>query len=260
MLDRTTPDAERYSIVRNMRDWQEYVGDETTPVIVVTVDPKKAETVSSALTRGLTASMFGIVSGATLKYQGDVHGLVMRREGMAVTPLQGGHAPKSEYIDNQWVALRDIADEGFYAFAPEAFAPLPSGTPPKITLEIDDLKHPEVRARSRSLPTPSRARGTTSRGTFGRRNPRMPFAITRSGEFVPPARWGAKARAVTCYCRPRRASRGRVHLQARACRPGHASAPRVVRDILRCPPRRTCTRAPDRRRFRTDTDSSRPRV
>jgi hypothetical protein len=66
----------------------------------------------------------------------------MRREGVAVTPLQGGHAPKSEYIDNQWVALRDIADEGYYAFAPETFAPLPSGAPPKITLVIDDLKHP----------------------------------------------------------------------------------------------------------------------
>ena len=43
-------------------------------------------------------------------------------------------------MEDSWVSLRDVADLGFYVYSPEVFAPDASGEPPRIRLEIDDLK------------------------------------------------------------------------------------------------------------------------
>ncbi len=133
---------EAYSGLKEVRDWLEYVGDATIPVIAVTVNPKIGETGGSAFGRALAAGLAGVALQAQFKFQGDVRGLRVYRNGVEIPPLRGGHAPQKVLTENQWVALRDVADMGYYVFSPQLFAPDPDGTPPRVTFVIKDLKNP----------------------------------------------------------------------------------------------------------------------
>ena len=74
-------------------------------------------------------------------YQGDLRDAVLWRNGEQVAPLVGGHTPIKQYINNQWVDLKDVADYGYYVFPPEVFAPDADGTPPTLVLDLHDLKN-----------------------------------------------------------------------------------------------------------------------
>ena len=47
------------------------------------------------------------------------------------------------YVNDQWVDMRDVANTGYYLLPVAAFEPDPDGTPPVITLVIQDLKNPD---------------------------------------------------------------------------------------------------------------------
>jgi S1-C subfamily serine protease len=134
---------ERYSSIKELRQWYEYASSELTPVVGVTIQPKAGETTGSVLGRILIAAAAGAASQATYKFQGDVRGATFYRNGIRVEPLRGGHAPIEVYQENAWVKLKDVADAGYYLLPPETFRPDSLGTPPRIVLAIQDLKHPK---------------------------------------------------------------------------------------------------------------------
>lgn len=133
----------QYSELKEVRDWGEYVGSETVPVVTVTIMPKLGETGGSILARSLSAALVGVAGQATMKFQGDVRGARLFRNGIEVAPLRGGHGPQKVLVENAWVALKDVADFGYYVFPPEAFAPDSNGTPPVVTITVQDLKNPK---------------------------------------------------------------------------------------------------------------------
>jgi len=132
------PEAQRYSEVREYRDWGEYVGVATAPVVSLAMIPKVGETGGSLFTR----LMLGPNLKATYKFKGDVRGALLFRDGTLVEPIKGGHAPTKVYVDNQWVSLKDVADQGFYVYDVEVFRPDSNGVPPQLVLAIRDLKSP----------------------------------------------------------------------------------------------------------------------
>lgn len=135
--------SERYSDLNTVRDWQQYVGSEAAPVVVVEIRPKIGETFWSALGRGLEANSYGTsVSPAKMKFQGDVMGARFYRNGIEVIPVRGGHGPQEFFIDNAWTVLKDIADMGYYVLSPDAFRPDSSGAPPLVVVAVKDLKNP----------------------------------------------------------------------------------------------------------------------
>jgi hypothetical protein len=138
---------ERYSELKGKRDWEEYVGDERAPVISVAVNPKVGETGGSVFKR----LMLGANLQATYKYKGDVRGVRVYRGQDSVSMILGGHDPIKAFIDNRWVQLKDVADMGYYVFDPEVFQPDALGVPPRIVVEIADLKRPD-RNSCRELP------------------------------------------------------------------------------------------------------------
>ncbi len=133
---------ERYSELRDYRDWREYVGDERAPVMVLDFQPQLGETGGSVFRRLM---LTGAGGKATYRFKGDLRGVQVYRNGMEVEPIFGGHAPVRVYQDNQWVDLKDVADRGYYIFPVDIFAPDADGTPPSILLRIEDLKHPNER-------------------------------------------------------------------------------------------------------------------
>ena len=134
---------ERYSELKEQRDWMEYVGSATAPVVAVLVEPKVGETGGSMLGRGLAAGLVGARIQAQLKFQGDVRGVRLYRNGEEVAPIRGGHTPQKVLLENEWVALKDVADMGYYLYPPEAFAPDSLGVPPRVTVVVQDLKNPK---------------------------------------------------------------------------------------------------------------------
>jgi S1-C subfamily serine protease len=133
------PESQRFSEVREYRDWAEYVGAPTAPVVSFAIIPKVGETGGSVFKR----LMLGPNLKATYKFKGDVRGVQVFRNQEPVEPIKGGHSPVKVYLDNQWVALKDVADEGFYVFDVEILRPDDSGAPPTIVVAIRDLKSPK---------------------------------------------------------------------------------------------------------------------
>jgi trypsin-like peptidase len=130
---------ERYSELKGKRDWDEYVGNERAPVISLAINPKVGETGGSVFKR----LMLGANLQATYKYKGDVRGVQVYRGEDSLSAIMGGHEPIKAFIDNRWVQLKDVADMGYYVFDPEAFQPDAAGVPPRIVVEIADLKRPD---------------------------------------------------------------------------------------------------------------------
>jgi S1-C subfamily serine protease len=129
---------EQYSETRDVRDWTQYVGDELTPVVSLTIAPQLGETGGSVFRRLL---LTGAGGKQTVRYKGDLRDAVLWRNGERVAQLVGGHTPIKRYINNQWVDLKDVADYGYYVFPPEVFAPDADGTPPTLVLDLHDLKN-----------------------------------------------------------------------------------------------------------------------
>jgi hypothetical protein len=177
------PASQRYSDVAAMRDWMAYVGEAEAPVVAVQVEPLFGETGGSSFRRGLLTALVGVGGQATVRFQGDVRGVVLRRNGTPVEPLRGGHAPMRIGIENDWVDFTDVADFGYYLYPPEVFAPDAPQRPPEISLEIDDLKHPGTK-RVVKLPALMVARVWNDFGPFFRQAPRekpfVPYAVTQA--------------------------------------------------------------------------------
>jgi len=133
------PEAERYSEVREFRDWVEYVGDQTTPVVTFSVLPNIGETGGSVLRRIMLSPSLR----ATYRFQGDVRGVVVYRNGDLIDPIRGGHTPVKVFQEDRWVSLKDVADQGVYIFDPELLRPDSTGAPPSIVLTVRDLKSPK---------------------------------------------------------------------------------------------------------------------
>jgi hypothetical protein len=132
---------QRYSEMREMRDWDEYVGDDRVPVISLTMMPKLGETGGSVFRRLMLTGPGG---KATYRFKGDLRDARVFRNGEQILPILGGRTPVKQYIDNVWVDLKDVADMGYYIFPVEAFAPDAEGTPPVIVLDLLDLKNPDA--------------------------------------------------------------------------------------------------------------------
>ncbi len=126
------PEAERYSEVRDYRDWGEYVGIPTAAVVSFSIIPKIAETTGSLFARVLLSPNLK----ATYKFRGDVRGAMLFRNGELVEPIKGGHAPNKVYVDNNWVSLKDVADQGFYIYDVEVLRPDSVGAPPQLVLAV----------------------------------------------------------------------------------------------------------------------------
>jgi hypothetical protein len=133
------PEAERYSEVREYRDWREYVGGPTTPAVSISIQPKVGETGGSVFKR----LMLGQNLQATYRFKGDVRGAVVFRNGETVEPIRGGHAPVKVFQEDRWVSLKDVADQGFYVFDVEILRPDSLGAPPTIVVAVRDLKNPK---------------------------------------------------------------------------------------------------------------------
>jgi S1-C subfamily serine protease len=132
---------EVYSEDKQVKDWDEYVGDDNTPVVAISIAPKIAETGGSMFLRILAASG-GAAAQASMVFQGDVRGAHFYRNGVEVEPLRGGHGPQVARIEDRWVKLKDVADYGYYVLPPEAFAPDSTGAPARVRITIADLKNP----------------------------------------------------------------------------------------------------------------------
>src|SRR5438132_5484793 len=117
------PESQRFSEVREYRDWAEYVGAPTAPVVSFAIIPKVGETGGSLFKR----LMLGPNLKATYKFKGDVRGAQVFRNQVPVEPIKGGHAPMKVFVENQWVSLKDVADEGLYVFDVEILRPDSSG-------------------------------------------------------------------------------------------------------------------------------------
>ena len=132
---------ESYSETKQARDWEQYVGDATVPVVTVAIVPKVAETFWSALGRGMMGAQ-GALAQASMVFQGDVRGARFYRNGIEIQQIRGGHGPQVARIENNWVKLKDVADMGYYVLLPEAFAPDSDGTPSRLSIVVQDLKNP----------------------------------------------------------------------------------------------------------------------
>jgi hypothetical protein len=155
------PEAERYSEVREYRDWREYVGAPTTPAVSISIQPKVGETGGSVFRR----LMLGQNLQATYRFKGDVRGAVVFRNGEPVEPIRGGHDPVKVFQEDRWVSLKDVADQGFYVFDVEILRPDSTGAPPAIVVAVRDLKSPK-RLKCLELPASVVAQAWNDFGVF----------------------------------------------------------------------------------------------
>jgi hypothetical protein len=138
------PQEERYGRLKAVRDWSQYVGSAYLPVITVSVVPKIGETGWSSFARALETIQYGTaLSQGQFKFRGDLRGARFYRNGVEVRPLTGGHHPWEAYLDDRWVRLADVADEGTYVLPPELFAPDSLGRPAMVTMVFQDIKNPQ---------------------------------------------------------------------------------------------------------------------
>lgn len=139
-------ESERFSEIREIRDWSEYVGNLNQPLVAISVVPKVGETGGSLFAR----MMLGPGLQATYKFKGDVRGMELFRGEVPVEAIKGGHAPMKMYLQDRWVSLKDVADMGYYLYDPEVFRPDSLGAPPQVSIAIRDLKNPK-RLKCREL-------------------------------------------------------------------------------------------------------------
>jgi hypothetical protein len=92
-------------------------------VVAIKVEPLFGETGGSVFRRGLLTALVGVGGQATVRFQGDVRGIILRRNGEVVEPLREGHAPVRIGINNELIDFSDVADFGYYVFSPEVFRP-----------------------------------------------------------------------------------------------------------------------------------------
>ena len=139
------PSEERYGRLKAVRDWQQYVGNELLPVVTVRVTPKIGETGWSSFARALEALQYGAaLSQGKFKFRGDLRGARFYRNGEEVIPLRGGHHAMEAFVNDRWVQLNDVADEGIYVLPPELFAPDSLGRPAMVTMVFQDIKNPQT--------------------------------------------------------------------------------------------------------------------
>ena len=119
---------EAYSEDKQSRDWEQYVGDATVPVVTFAIIPKVGETFWSAFGRGMSGAK-GALMQASMVFKGDVRGARFYRNGVEIEPIRGGHGSQVVRVENAWVKLKDVADMGYYVLLPEAFVPDSSGAP-----------------------------------------------------------------------------------------------------------------------------------
>lgn len=131
-------DEERYAGEQSTYEWEQYVGQELTPVVELIVSPKVGETTGSIFKRVLISPTLQ----ATMRFKGDVRGVTIYRDGEAVVPIRAGHIPQRRVVNNQWVEMRDVANMGLAILDARVFKPRPDGTIPQITVAIDDLNRP----------------------------------------------------------------------------------------------------------------------
>lgn len=138
---------QQYNSLADVRDWYRFTGDMLTPVAQLTISPKIGETTGSILGRALVAGLSGYngtatpQTQATMTFKGDVQSVQLYRNGVLVMPIRGGTGPVEEYVNNEWISLKDVASVGYYLLDPLIFAPDTLGTPPSIVIVVNDLKH-----------------------------------------------------------------------------------------------------------------------
>lgn len=139
------PTEERYGRLKAVRDWQQYVGNEFLPVVTVRVTPKIGETGWSSFARALESLQYGAaLSQGKFKFRGDFRGARFYRNGKEVIPLRGGHHAMEAFVNDRWVQLNDVADEGIYILPPDLFAPDSLGRPAMVTMVFQDIKNPQT--------------------------------------------------------------------------------------------------------------------
>lgn len=133
--------SEQFSVREEVRDWGEYVGEDTRPVVTITANPKLGETTGSLFRRMLIATS-GAESQATVRYKGDVRDVIVYKNGARVETIMAGHSPQPVLKEDTWVSAKDVADMGYVILQVRTFEPDSAGDPPSIVIEIDDLKNP----------------------------------------------------------------------------------------------------------------------
>lgn len=141
-----------YSVLGARRDWQQYVGGYTTPVVTISVVPKVGETTPSLMGRAIVAGVQAAAGApvtpiqASYVFQGDVRGVRFYRHGNEILPISGGHGPQAVWFENMLIKLKDVADMGYYVLPPEVFEPDSDGAPAIVLVAIQDLKNPSTAA------------------------------------------------------------------------------------------------------------------
>lgn len=141
--------GESYSELRDLREWRDYVGDETSPVVAVRVEPTTGLEGEGALGKaGAIAGRFIKRKAGRKEFKGDVRGVSFTRNGRLVRAVSGGHAPVKVQDKGTVTETVDVADFGFYTLLPDVFEPDSTGKPPVIEVEIADLKNPNLPRRA----------------------------------------------------------------------------------------------------------------
>jgi hypothetical protein len=130
----------RYSRVASLRNWEQFVGDQLSPVVVFAINPRISERASSLIGNLLLGLTIGITGPQVLSYAGDLFAARLLRDGQPIRKVSGGHSPQRIWIESRWLQLRDVADFGYYVFPAEAFAPRPDRTFPTMVLEAVDRR------------------------------------------------------------------------------------------------------------------------
>jgi hypothetical protein len=138
---KTGSSPERYSRIGTLRNWEQYIGDQLTPLVAIQINPRLSAQWSSIFGNLVLAATLGISGPLAYSFSGDVFSARLLRDGQVVHKISGGHAPQRFWIESRWLVLQDIADFGFYTFPPEAFAPRQDKTFPVIEIEVVNRKN-----------------------------------------------------------------------------------------------------------------------
>ena len=93
-------EEERYSEVGTLRDWTDYVGEQTKAAVSVEIAPRQGETFWSGLGRALSASQGYVPGRAKYVFKGDLQDAQWYRNGEPVDPVIGGRTPQRVYVQN----------------------------------------------------------------------------------------------------------------------------------------------------------------
>lgn len=137
---------EKYSETADFHDWELYSGstrNSLVPLVGIHIEPKLGETTGSWFRRFAIAAASGQNSKATVRYKSDLRRAYFFRNSDTLVAYMGGTHPARQYVNDEWVDLRDVANIGYYLLPVEAFAPEEDGTVPVITIVLYDLKNPD---------------------------------------------------------------------------------------------------------------------